>query len=624
MDEHIAQVLLDDQRPEYLGGQFVSTVVSSLDHEALVEFARSGRPMEIRPPRYHRAIEALTAQDIAVFFQEGLSALPDLAAALAGGGRVLDVHCGGGKWLIAVATQFPETTLVGRGAGAGFAGAGGASRPGVRAVRPDHDRGPRRRGPALAGPVRPGLLPGRDPRRPADPVASLRAAWACVRPGGRLVVLDWCLPETARGVTLGPRRDDVGDPARPALPGHPPVGSRRLREPVRRGRDRRPRHRRPALGRHDLHRPAQLAAGRRRGPTGPDEPVRRAVEAGRLAAWNAHPASAGRLSDAPYPSRAHGARSESASTGRIPALPSAPGSRSGSRSTAARSAVPFDLALSDSTAQGPTSPRSAGRPSSSIEPRWNSARSSARRSNPRSRDALLGATVRRSTSDGPRDPPPRAGHRGPPVRRAREARRGPDRALPARPDPGAAPSTALDPRRQRPARSGSPRPRRPALGAVPDPGRAAGTAATGHRPGTIGAMIETDIALRPATTGRRPADRGAVHRRGLSGRRDRGRGPPRPLQHRRLDGHRGRPRRRDPGLHRPPCRGPLRARRLLRPDRRPRRRLDRPRPGDRPGPDGRGRADRQGALGRVRRDHRRPPPARRPATCTTRWATTRT
>jgi len=29
-----------------------------------------------------------------------------------------------------------------------------------------------------------------------DPVASLRAAWACVKPGGRLVVLDWCLPES--------------------------------------------------------------------------------------------------------------------------------------------------------------------------------------------------------------------------------------------------------------------------------------------------------------------------------------------------------------------------------------------------------------------------------------------
>ena len=29
-----------------------------------------------------------------------------------------------------------------------------------------------------------------------DPVASLRAAWKAVRPGGRLVVFEWCLPST--------------------------------------------------------------------------------------------------------------------------------------------------------------------------------------------------------------------------------------------------------------------------------------------------------------------------------------------------------------------------------------------------------------------------------------------
>src|ERR1039457_685485 len=113
MAELVAAILLDDQPPEYLGGQFVSPVVSSLDYEGLIEFARSGRPIDGRPARYHRAIETLTAQDIAVFFQEGLAALPDLAAELTRGGRILDVACGGGRWLIAVATRFPETSLVG-------------------------------------------------------------------------------------------------------------------------------------------------------------------------------------------------------------------------------------------------------------------------------------------------------------------------------------------------------------------------------------------------------------------------------------------------------------------------------------------------------------------------------
>ena len=195
IDEHIAAVLLDDQRPEYLGGQVVSTVVSSLDHEGLVEFARTGRRMEVRPPRYHRAIEALTAQDIAVFFQEGLSALPDLAASLARGGRVLDVHCGGGKWLIAIATRFPETSLVGVELEPDSLN---------RAVLHVQEAG-------LAGRVMIESRPGEDLPWPGqfdlvyfqdaihdqpDPVASLRAAWACVKPGGRLVVLDWCLPES--------------------------------------------------------------------------------------------------------------------------------------------------------------------------------------------------------------------------------------------------------------------------------------------------------------------------------------------------------------------------------------------------------------------------------------------
>ena len=196
MDEHVAAILLDDQRPEYLGGQFVSTVVSSLDHDGLVDFARTGRPMSVRPARYHRAIEALTAQDIAVFFQEGLAALPDLAADLAAGGRVLDVHCGGGRWLIAVATRFPETSLVGVELEPDSLG---------RAARHVQEAG-------LSGRITIEGRPGEDLPWPGefdlvyfqdaihdqpDPVASLRAAWACVGPRGRLVVLDWALPEAA-------------------------------------------------------------------------------------------------------------------------------------------------------------------------------------------------------------------------------------------------------------------------------------------------------------------------------------------------------------------------------------------------------------------------------------------
>ena len=191
--DDVVSVLLDDTHPEYLGGQFVVAVVSSLDYEGLTGFFRTGRTVEERPPRFHRAIEAVTVQDIAVFFQEGLAQVPELAAALTRGGRILDVACGGGRWLIAVARRFPESELI----GVEFEPDSVA-----RAMRHVTEAG-------LGSRIR--IEPREIPEMPyrsefdlvyvqdalhelADPVASLRASWAAVRDGGRLVVLEWCLP----------------------------------------------------------------------------------------------------------------------------------------------------------------------------------------------------------------------------------------------------------------------------------------------------------------------------------------------------------------------------------------------------------------------------------------------
>ena len=194
LDEDVVSVLLDDTHPEYLGGQFVVAVVSSLDYGGLLDFFRTGRTVAERPPRFHRAIEAVTVQDIAVFFQEGLAELPELTATLSRGARVLDVACGGGKWLIAIARRFPATELV----GVEFEPDSVA-----RAIRHVTDAG-------LVGRIRIENrpipeMPFRDQfdlvylqdalHELPDPVASLRASWAAVAPGGRLVVLEWCLPE---------------------------------------------------------------------------------------------------------------------------------------------------------------------------------------------------------------------------------------------------------------------------------------------------------------------------------------------------------------------------------------------------------------------------------------------
>ncbi len=195
-NEAIATILLDTDRLEYLGGQFTHAVVASMDWDGMAEFFRTGRAMEVRPDRYRVSIERLTEQDIAVFFQEVLSALPQLVVDLSGGGRLLDVHCGGGLWLVAVARRFPAVTGVG--------------------VEGEPDSVARARARiAVAGlderlEIRIGDVTAASDRGPfdlvyyqyalhslADPAASLRAAWSAVRPGGRIVALDWPLPSTS-------------------------------------------------------------------------------------------------------------------------------------------------------------------------------------------------------------------------------------------------------------------------------------------------------------------------------------------------------------------------------------------------------------------------------------------
>ena len=190
----VASVLLDDTHPEYLGGQFVVAVVSSLDYAGMADFFRTGRTVAARPARFHRAIEAVTVQDIAVFFQEGLAALPDLAADLTRGGRILDVACGGGRWLIAIARRFPHTELVGvefepdsvDRARLHVAEAGLGDRLSVESgTIPEMGH---------AGEFDLVYLQDALHELP-DPTASLGASWAAVAPGGRIVVLEWCLPD---------------------------------------------------------------------------------------------------------------------------------------------------------------------------------------------------------------------------------------------------------------------------------------------------------------------------------------------------------------------------------------------------------------------------------------------
>jgi SAM-dependent methyltransferase len=195
IEDATAIALLDEARPEFLGGQLVHAVTASLDWAGMLEFFRTGRPIAERPDRYRASIERLTVQDIAVFFGEALAAMPQLVADLSRGGRVVDVHCGGARWLIAMARRFPALELIGVEfqpdsvvrARANVSAAGLTERISIReADATEHD-------PLAAYDL---AYFQYALHQLADPVASLRAAWAALRPGGRILVLDWPLPSS--------------------------------------------------------------------------------------------------------------------------------------------------------------------------------------------------------------------------------------------------------------------------------------------------------------------------------------------------------------------------------------------------------------------------------------------
>lgn len=193
VDDGVAAVLIDEHRTAYLGGQVVHSVVSTLDWEGMLAFFRSGVPIRHRPDRYRAAIERVTRQDVAVFFAEALAALPDLVAGLTKGGRVLDVHCGGGRWLVAMAQRFPSLLLVGI-----------EDEPDSRerASALIEDSALDRRIRIASTSIEDAAAGGRFDlvyyqyalHFLADPAASLRAAWDAISDDGWLLVLDWLLP----------------------------------------------------------------------------------------------------------------------------------------------------------------------------------------------------------------------------------------------------------------------------------------------------------------------------------------------------------------------------------------------------------------------------------------------
>lgn len=194
LDEDTGVILLDEDRPEFLGGQFVHSVVASLDWAGMLEFFRTGRPISERPDRYRQSIERLTVQDIAVFFKEALAELPQLVGDLGRGGRVVDIHCGGGRWLIAMAQRFPNIELVGVELEADSVA---RARAHVQEAGLT-DRIEIRHGDAasLGSPEFDVAYFQYALHQLPHPVAALRSASGALRDRGRILVLDWVLPST--------------------------------------------------------------------------------------------------------------------------------------------------------------------------------------------------------------------------------------------------------------------------------------------------------------------------------------------------------------------------------------------------------------------------------------------
>ena len=85
------------------------------DYRDYVGHFRAGtsRPYPKHGERFMREIAEALKTLPRIFLDLVLPNLPGLNARLAGGGRVLDVGCGGGWGVVQIAERFPETTCVG-------------------------------------------------------------------------------------------------------------------------------------------------------------------------------------------------------------------------------------------------------------------------------------------------------------------------------------------------------------------------------------------------------------------------------------------------------------------------------------------------------------------------------
>lgn len=110
------QILADPSHPRYLGGYVrLGTEVAAQDFDRLAAAMRSGetRPFQGRGQQFSAVVAEATWGLQPVTARRILPRLPGLAEALDTGGAVLEVGCGTGNLLVALASAFPAARFIG-------------------------------------------------------------------------------------------------------------------------------------------------------------------------------------------------------------------------------------------------------------------------------------------------------------------------------------------------------------------------------------------------------------------------------------------------------------------------------------------------------------------------------
>jgi SAM-dependent methyltransferase len=109
----LVPLLVDESRPEYLGGHLDYLALRSLDYDAFDELFRDGRP-SARPQRHLvEAFAHATKWDHTAFLEVFLPEAQGLLRTLRRGADILDVGAGTGAWSFRVASAFPRSRITG-------------------------------------------------------------------------------------------------------------------------------------------------------------------------------------------------------------------------------------------------------------------------------------------------------------------------------------------------------------------------------------------------------------------------------------------------------------------------------------------------------------------------------